>query len=841
MVITAPYRFRLFHIHSMSQENHELQLAEDFVQHTSCNIFLTGKAGTGKTTFLHNIKKQTNKRMVITAPTGVAAINAGGVTLHSFFQLPFGPFAPGSNPFVNGNQHRVSKEKKNIIKSLDLLVIDEISMVRADLLDLVDTVLRRYRRSELPFGGVQLLMIGDLHQLSPVVKDSDWQMLKQHYDSPYFFSSVALGQSELIPIELKHIYRQTDQSFIDLLNRVRDNKIDAQMLGDLNSRYSSGFSPEDDEGYITLSTHNNSADTINSSKLLELSGVTQHFSAELDGDFPEHTYPTAASLQLKVGAQVMFVRNDPSPDKKYFNGKIGKVTRMSEKNIEVQCPEDLETIDVERATWENIEYTVDPETSEISQKTIGTFAQYPLKLAWAITIHKSQGLTFDKAIIDAQAAFAHGQVYVALSRCRTFEGMVLSSPLSSSSIKTDHTVNRFVKEAEENSPSQEQLERAKIRYQQQLLMECFNFHKLRNNVGRLASLIHRNRSIIQLSGASNLDDLQQQTNDTICIVGDNFQRQLHTLFTQTLQPVEDPAILERLNKAANYFQEKFVSILLPTTENIQIETDNKEVRKQITNAINWLREETAVKLAGVKSCEKGFSPSTYLRELSLAEIATTKPRPKAAAVTYTEADVGHPELFKLLKEWRKKKATNKKMQLFQIMHQKTLVQIAVHLPENLSALKSIQGVGPKMAANYGDELISLVSKYREQNGITKVELPETPLLQLAMAKKEEKDKQSPKVDTKAASLELFKHGKTVVQIAKERGLTSNTIEKHLAYFVEKGEIDIQALVSDEDRKYIENSISVKEDSTLKEIHTATESKVSYGDIRFVLAHLKRKI
>lgn len=266
----------------MSPENNELQLAEEFVQHTNCNIFLTGKAGTGKTTFLHKIKKQTSKRMVVTAPTGVAAINAGGVTLHSFFQLPFGPFAPGTNPFGHGNQHRVSKEKRNIIKSLDLLVIDEISMVRADLLDLVDTVLQRYRRSDQPFGGVQLLMIGDLHQLSPVVKEADWQMLKQHYDSPYFFSSVALRQSELIPIELKYIYRQTDQTFIQLLNRVRDNKIDQQTLNDLNSRYHADFNPEDDEGYITLATHNSSADSINATKLDGLDGVSRYFSAELD-------------------------------------------------------------------------------------------------------------------------------------------------------------------------------------------------------------------------------------------------------------------------------------------------------------------------------------------------------------------------------------------------------------------------------------------------------------------------------------------------------------------------------------------------------------------------------
>lgn len=825
----------------MSIQNPELQLAEEFIKHTSCNIFLTGKAGTGKTTFLQNIKNQTNKRIIITAPTGVAAINAGGVTLHSFFQLPFGPFAPGSDPFPRQNQHRVSKEKKNIIKSLDLLVIDEISMVRADLLDLVDTVLRRYRRLDLPFGGVQLLMIGDLHQLSPVVKDSDWHILKQHYDSPYFFSSNGLRQTELVPIELKHIYRQTDSMFIELLNCVRDNRLDKQSLQQLNTRYIPDFSPEDGEGYITLSTHNSSADAINEKKLRELHGVSRNYSAETDGDFPEHTFPTASDLQLKVGAQVMFVRNDSSPDKRYFNGKIGKITRMSGSSIEVSCPDDLETIDVERATWENIEYTVDPETAEISQKTIGTFAQYPLKLAWAITIHKSQGLTFDKAIIDAQAAFAHGQVYVALSRCRTFEGMVLSSALTSSSIKTDRTVNRFVSEAQENSPSTEKLDAAKIRYQQQLLMECFTFDKLRSEVGRTVANIKRNESVIQVFGAENLSEIQQRTNSEICAVGDNFKRQLYNLFPEDILPAEDRTIVERLQKASAYFQEKFDSILLPTAENIYIETDNKEIRKRINNSIKWLQEETAVKFAAVSSCRDGFSPGEYLRSVSTAEMAAAKAKPKPVAIEYSEADVGHPELFQSLKDWRRKKATEKSVQLFQIMHQKTLVQIAVHLPDTLTALKNVKGIGKKMADNYGEELIALVTDYRERHNIKKVDLPDTPLLQLAQQEqKQQKSPADPKVDTKQVSLELFRKGKTAEQIAEERNLTTNTIEKHLAYFIEKGEIAIQALISDSDRDIIAEKISPMQGATLKEMREAAGSEYRYADIHFVLAYLKSK-
>mgnify|MGYP000070743123 CR=1 FL=1 len=836
--------------------NPELQYAEEFVQHTRCNIFLTGKAGTGKTTFLHKIKEQTEKRLIVTAPTGVAAINAGGVTLHSFFQLPFGPYTPGTDPFAQQNKHRMSKEKRNIISSLDLLVIDEISMVRADLLDLVDCVLRKYRRTEAPFGGVQLLMIGDLHQLSPVVKESDWQILGAHYDSPYFFSSQALRQTELIPIELQHIYRQSDTSFIELLNGVRDNKLNADSLQKLNSRYLPDFKPADSEGYITLSTHNASADAINNSRLAELDGLTGNYQAELDGDFPEHTYPTAAALQLKVGAQVMFVRNDSSPEKRYFNGKIGKITRMSSEEIEVSCPNELETIEVERATWENIEYSIDPDTSEINQKTIGTFAQFPLKLAWAITIHKSQGLTFDQAIIDAQAAFAHGQVYVALSRCRTFEGMVLSSPLSSSSIRTDHTVQRFIREAANNSPSGEKLELAKIRYQQQLLMECFDFHKLQSNLGRLAGHLRRNASVLQVYNGSDMAESDERCKEEITKVGENFRRQLHGLFSETSQPITDPVIRERLEKAAGYFLEKFTGILGNVAENMSIETDNKEVRKRVNNSLQWFQEEYAVKLAAVRAMTD-FSPATYLRALSAAEIAATKPKKKPVAPTYSEADVGHPEFFEQLKEWRRKKASEKHLQLFQVMHQKTLVQIAVHLPDSLPALKSIKGIGKKLADSYGDELIALAASYRRTHGIEAVQLPDMPLLQALEktspakgattspthreAAPEKPEESKPKANTKQESCNLFKAGKTIREIAAQRELTAGTVENHLAYYVEKGELPVRDFLPEERVAAVSTVIGRMPDATMREIKTALEEQgveANYTDIKFTRAHLR---
>ncbi|MCI5208617.1 MAG: helicase, partial [Candidatus Electrothrix sp. ATG2] len=402
--------------------NHELELANDFVRYTDRDIFLTGKAGTGKTTFLHNLERDSAKRMIITAPTGVAAINAGGVTLHSFFQLPFGPFVPGSEAYERTQQHqfRFSREKKKIIRSLDLLVIDEISMVRADLLDAVDEALRHHRRNTLPFGGVQVLMIGDLHQLAPVAKRNEWQLLESHYASIYFFSSKVLTRTELVTIELQHIYRQSDADFIKLLNRVRNNQLDQTAVDALNRRYLPEFSPAEDDGYITLTTHNRSADTLNQKRLHELGSKEFRFAAEVSGDFPEHTYPAPADLRLKKGAQVMFVRNDPAAEKRYYNGKIGRISKISNTEITVLCSDDEEEIAVKPLVWENIKYTLNQENSEIEEEVIGKFEQYPLKTAWAITIHKSQGLTFERAIIDAQAAFAHGQVYVGLSRCKTF-------------------------------------------------------------------------------------------------------------------------------------------------------------------------------------------------------------------------------------------------------------------------------------------------------------------------------------------------------------------------------------------------------------------------------------
>jgi hypothetical protein len=708
-------------------ENHELNLAQDFVLYTGSHIFLTGKAGTGKTTFLHKLNGNTAKRMIITAPTGVAAINAGGVTLHSFFQLPFGPFIPGSEANEQSRQRlfRFSKEKKRIIKSLDLLVIDEISMVRADLLDSVDAVLRRHRRNDQPFGGVQLLMIGDLHQLSPVAKQEDWQLLKQHYESVYFFSCHALDQAQLVTIELKHIYRQCDAGFIKLLNRVRDNRLDAASIGQLNQRYVENFAPGKDQGYITLTTHNNSADTLNKGRLSALRGKEYCFNAEVSGDFPEHTYPTPFTLVLKEGAQVMFLRNDNSLEKRYFNGKIGKIKTITGRKICIICPGESEDIVVEAVEWENIKYKVDEENKEIQEDIIGKFKQFPLKLAWAITIHKSQGLTFDKAVIDAESAFAHGQVYVALSRCKTLEGMVLSSPVPSRGIQTDESVLNFVDQARQNLPSENRLQAAKVFYQQQLLLKCFDFQLLRNRLNYFVRLLAGNTSLVQISGVSDMARLREMAEKQIFAVSEKFKQQLQTIFGQQSLPETDPYILERIGKASEWFQDKFSLIFDEFVQKFQMETDNKELGKKIGNALNNLNQEIFVKRAGINSCEKGFSPPHYLRAISKAEVASIPEKGKKSKTPdYSESDVEHPELFQRLKDWRSRIAKEQGLAHFQILHQRVLIQIVVNLPDNRMHLKKIKGVGKKTLEKYGKDILALVVGYRKKYRIDKVKLPD---------------------------------------------------------------------------------------------------------------------
>ena len=424
----------------MERGNFELDVARFIVEKTDMSLFLTGKAGTGKTTFLREVVHYTKKKCIVLAPTGIAAVNAGAMTIHSFFQFGLGPFVQGV--IEPKSDFRINKSKLELIRHLQLLIIDEVSMVRADLMDHIDVELRRIRRNSKPFGGVQLIMIGDLQQLPPIARGGEDELLRQYYKTLYFFSSVALKSMKYSCIELKNVYRQTDRHFIDILNHARDCTLTSQDISDLNARYVPGFSPKPEDGYIRLMTHNRQVDYVNETEMEKLDSEPYTFVAAVTGTFPEESYPTADSLTLKKGAQVMFIKNDP--ERRFINGTLGEVKSIDKNSIAVRLAESGMIIDVEPMEWQNIRYQFDEESKEISSKQIGRFKQYPLKAAWAITVHKSQGLTFDKAIIDVHAAFSPGQAYVALSRCRTLDGLVLSSPVSASVFMRDNAVDTYM-------------------------------------------------------------------------------------------------------------------------------------------------------------------------------------------------------------------------------------------------------------------------------------------------------------------------------------------------------------------------------------------------------------
>lgn len=581
------YSGRVFEAANEAQEhNAEMNLAWQFVASTNVSVFLTGKAGTGKTTFLRTLRERTPKRMVVLAPTGVAAINAQGQTIHSFFQLPFGPIVPGREQAERKTYYRMSKDKKNLIKTLDLLVIDEISMVRCDLLDAIDAELRKYKDRTKPFGGVQLLLIGDLQQLAPVAKESEWQLLSSHYTTPYFFGSKALQQMQYVTVELKHIYRQQDKSFIDILGKIRNNQIDEATIQALNARYVPNFEPNDGQDWIRLTTHNHTAKMYNDHRLDSLATFPKTFVATIEKNFPETSYPADFELVLKTGAQVMFIKNDPSIDHAYYNGKIGVIESFEEDGINVYCKEDNRRILVQKLTWENTKYVIDDITGDIKEEIDGTFTQYPLRLAWAITVHKSQGLTFDRAVLDINDSFAHGQAYVALSRCRTLEGMVLSRPLASRSVITDASVNAYInKELEEAKQAESKLADLKYQYFLSLLNELFDFKTLKSDLMYFTRVVDEHLYGSYPDYLRMLKSAQPRLDMEIISVALKFQNQYISLMQQSQNFARDPQIQERIKAASNYFWGKIVEILDPIIAGSKLQIGNKAVSTQYNNAL----------------------------------------------------------------------------------------------------------------------------------------------------------------------------------------------------------------------------------------------------------------
>lgn len=704
------------------QMNEQFDLAFNFLQNTGTHLFLTGKAGTGKTTFLKRLKEVSPKRMIVVAPTGVAAINAGGVTIHSFFQLPFGPYIPSVG--AAGNQsnnysNKFSRDKINIIRSLDLLVIDEVSMVRADLLDAISDVLCRYKDRTKPFGGVQLLLIGDLQQLAPVAKDEDWNLLKDHYASTFFFDSKALSESTYFSIELTHVYRQSDSVFINLLNNIRENCFDDETLQQLNRRYIPDFNPDDKQGYITLTTHNYQAQQINNRKLAELPGKSYRFTAEINNDFPEYSYPTDDNLELKCGAQVMFVKNDSSGDHRYYNGKIGKIVFINPNKITV-VGEDGNEIQVEKETWSNVKYTINQETKEITETIAGTFSQYPLKTAWAITIHKSQGLTFEHAIIDASAAFSHGQVYVALSRCKTLEGLVLSSPITRNAMIKDLRIQEFSSSVAEKQPGKEQLEKAQQHYFEELVTELFNFDSIQQRLQYAAYMVYTHLQKLYPELNTQYANTRDAFRSVITEVGGRFQQQLSRMISENPNYLQDEMIQERVRKGVAYFIEHIDSLCSSLEENSAVEIDNKESRKAVNNAIGKFTEELHLKQETLKACKEGFSIARYLSAKSKASIeppAAAKKRSERSsqpAKATISSDILHPELYNSIKRWRYELATEKELPPYTILQQKALLGIVNTLPTNSRELLAIPGIGKKVIENYGSILLGLVEEYKKQ-------------------------------------------------------------------------------------------------------------------------------
>lgn len=705
--------------------NSELDLAWQLVERTGVNVFLTGKAGTGKTTFLRRLRERSPKRMVVVAPTGVAAINAGGVTIHSFFQFPLAPYIPGGAFRAKDEKYRFSKEKKNIIRTLDLLVIDEISMVRADLLDQIDAVLRLHRDRHRPFGGVQLLMIGDLSQLAPVVKESEWALLREYYRTPYFFGSLALQQTQHVTIELSHVYRQTDRTFINILNEVRENRLTPASLARLNERVVFSESEESVDGVIRLTTHNATANRYNEERMDALKGIRFSFKAKVIGNFPESSYPAEETLVLKEGCQVMFLKND-SQDSRYYNGKLGVVTSVDASKICVRGIEDDNIVEVEPEVWTNARYVIDKETKEIREEIEGEFRQYPLRLAWAITIHKSQGLTFDRAVLDVNAAFAAGQVYVALSRCRSLEGLVLTAPLNTASVRTDMVVTDYMNtELEQAQQTANRLDALERDYYHSMLAELFDFRPLEWDFHRMLRLLDEHLYKVYPQLLKRYKQADEKFAREITAVSGTFYRQYTELVMQSEDYAADTHLAERIHKAAIYFVERLETLLKPLLSDTQVDSDNQEIKERIVETLYTLNQTFAQKLHLLRrATQQGFTVADYLKAKAtgLLSVEPTKRERKKSAATEKidvdrNSDIRHSKLFHTLRQWRAARAEELGRPVYGVLTQKSLIGIVNELPMSGRELLRMPGFGKKSLEMFGKEILAIIQEYIEDNPV----------------------------------------------------------------------------------------------------------------------------
>ena len=836
-------------IESMAQQtfvNQKLEFVEELVLYTDAHIFLTGKAGTGKTTFLKNLPLKTYKRMVVVAPTGVAAINAGGQTIHSFFQLPFGPQLPenalkktafppidsrgndmgGKAKSLAAQLQKLNKKKINLIRSLDLLIIDEISMVRADVLDAIDAVLRRVRRSQKPFGGLQLLMIGDVHQLAPVAKAEEWEVLSPYYDTPYFFGSQVLKKTPYVCVELEHIYRQHDEDFITLLNKVRNNRMDADCVRLLNSRFKPNFIAHDNEGYITLTTHNYQADQINDTKLAAIEAKPLVFKAVVRGTFPENTYPTKEELVLKVGAQVMFVKNDPNPEKAFYNGKIGRLVGYNDDEGTVTVESDGERITVPKLTWQNMEYAINPENQDIEEKEIGSFTQIPLRLAWAVTIHKSQGLTFDKVIVDAGQAFAHGQVYVALSRCTSLEGLVLKTPIASNALVNDFSVNRFVDALPEREPTQEKVDQLRHDYELETMLELIDFEGIYKDFGKLMKVIYDNDTLFERSLIQDLSQRRNRIFEELCQIGNKFESQIQKLHSQALSCEQNPLLQERLTKGVAYFEEHLKGIVTGLF-GLPFKTDNQTVNEQLTEALKQLKEDVYLKSCCLEACKEGFTVKEYQKTKSVKVIEVEKSGKKKVEIKFEPSKNGG--LYSILLSWRAARAEADDVPASNIAPIRTLKAIAETKPVTLAELRKVEGMGPKRIRNYGAEIIDIVLRHLGQD-------PEKADIGDLAKVPQKRTNGATYFQTK----EMAERGMSAEAIAKARGLAESTIYSHLIYWVEQGSFPASRFVSSEKMAEIRDYFESTGDPKITTARDVLGDDYQYFEIRMVLAEMKRE-
>ena len=827
---------------SPDAENIIFKTAAGFINNSNYPVFLTGKAGTGKTTFLKFIKETSSKNIAVVAPTGVAAINAGGTTIHSFFQLPFTPFVPVNNQHF-GKQEitdkhnllsklRLTAERKEVMQQLELLIIDEISMVRCDVLDAIDLVLRHVRRQHSrPFGGVQVLYIGDMYQLPPVVKDEEWQLLSSCYDNQFFFSSLVINEQAPVYIELKKVYRQSDLGFINLLNQVRNNEMTEEDYTLLHSRYLPDFKAKKEDNFITLTTHNNKADTINTQELASLDGKIFSFKAIIEGEFYEKSFPADENLNLKAGAQVMFIKNDLEKVRRYYNGKIGIVHKVEEDKIWVTCKNDSsdQLIEVKKETWRNIKYSINNKTQQIEEQELGSFTQYPLRLAWAITIHKSQGLTFERAIIDAGSAFAPGQVYVALSRCTALEGIVLRSKISYNSLHSDERIVNFSSKQQNSETQAILLHAATKQYQQDAITALFDFKEAERVLNDLLFWIKENDSLGN-TVYDWLTKIQQQLNIYIQH-GTKFSVVLDEFFAESQLPEENERLKQRLIKAGDWFFNDLSKTKMVLLQSPAI-SDNRQLAKDYNTKLQRLFDTLCFQIHLLDVCRQGFSLQRYREQKTLFKKELFTVNSYSGKSAYVSKDILHPELYSALKDKRDELCREKAVPVYLVCSTQSLEQMTAYLPLSLHDLGKISGFGKIKLKQFGNDFIDIIKNYCELHNLVSnsAELPEKKV-RISKAKTD-------KPDTKKISFDLYKEGRTLDQIATERNLALSTIESHLAYFIETGELNINDLLNAEKQSLIRKVIQQSGPESLQKIKEQLPA-ISYGELRWVIAAEKK--